>query len=165
MTAHAMKEDMKKCFNAGMDDYISKPVDAGELFAAIGRQMDKKNKEVIDAHRKNQKEVLFDRENTFNRLGEDEELLREIVNIFLEKTPSIIENLKIALKDKDLNLIKRYAHTIKGASGNSGAVEINKTVLIIEKSLEENDFETMTEYIQKLDEQFKRFSDFVKREA
>ena len=56
-----------------------------------------------------------------NRLGGDEELLRELCQIYLEESPKLLEKLRQAVVDGDAETVKRVAHSIKGEVGYLGA--------------------------------------------
>jgi len=69
---------------------------------------------------------IFDRDGLLDRLMGDEDLANEIIDDFLKQIPDNLFALKNALNKKDLLLVKREAHIIKGASGNVGALALQK---------------------------------------
>ena len=64
---------------------------------------------------------LIDREMILDRVGGDEELLREITAIFLEEYPSLIEEIQLAVSGVDAKRLERAAHSLKGSVANFGA--------------------------------------------
>jgi HPt (histidine-containing phosphotransfer) domain-containing protein len=64
---------------------------------------------------------LLDRATILDRVGGDEDLLREITAIFLEEYPSLIEEIHIAVTAHDAKRLERAAHSLKGSVSNFGA--------------------------------------------
>lgn len=62
--------------------------------------------------------ALIDRDEALSRMDNDESLLREIINIFLEHSESYLDNLRHAIVEGDSDEVYRTAHTLKGAVGN-----------------------------------------------
>lgn len=75
---------------------------------------------------------LLDRDAALERLDGDEELLQEIVEIFLEDAPRLFLALKQARLDRDQKTTERQAHSLKGASANVGAVHLQASCLAAE---------------------------------
>ncbi len=67
---------------------------------------------------------VFNREELFERLGDDEELVAEIVEIFLDDAPKQIAAIEAAVAAGDGTTIRDRAHALKGASANMGAAEL-----------------------------------------
>jgi CheY-like chemotaxis protein len=154
MTAHAMKGDRQRCLEAGMDDYVSKPLQPSELFDTVER-----NARARDSKRAaltvgsegesgslssslcvesgepkgggcagrasaDAPEKLHDRKKALANVGGDEELLAEIVTAFGEECPQRIAQIRDALNRGDAKLLQRAAHTIKGNAGTVGAPSV-----------------------------------------
>ncbi len=65
-----------------------------------------------------QSAVLFDRSAALDRIGGDEELLREIAELFLAEYPTLIQDIRVALKNGDAAGLERSAHSLKGSVAN-----------------------------------------------
>jgi PAS domain S-box-containing protein len=122
LTAHAMKGDRDVCLNAGMDDYISKPLKADELLAAMERVV-ARHREISEATdaRPNDKGEVFDREQTLAGVDADMDLLDEVVGLFLEEYPKTMEEIRDAIAGADPHRLNRAAHALKGSVSNFGA--------------------------------------------
>jgi HPt (histidine-containing phosphotransfer) domain-containing protein len=83
----------------------------------------------------------------------DEDFAKEIIDDFLKQIPDNLFALKKALDKKDLLLVKREAHIIKGASGNVGALALQKIAEQIEISGEEKDLVKAGSFVEELDTQ------------
>lgn len=128
LTANVFAEDRKKCFTAGMDSYLSKPVSQKELrrvissyFPQVGGQK-VLSAQVPTANEGKQLKV-FDVEGVMENI-EDMDLLQEIALIYLEKAPIEIDKLVHAMTEANDEAVERSAHTLKGMSLNVGAARI-----------------------------------------
>ncbi|MBD3234424.1 MAG: response regulator [candidate division Zixibacteria bacterium] len=137
MTAHAMKGDREKCLDAGMDEYISKPITPRELFLTIEKYVrlsDRRSEQTrgdkvsIDT----QDRRVFDKKVALERVEGDEEILSEVVVLFLNDYENLLSKIRQAAESDDFDTLKRTAHTLKGAAGNIGAESVYSTAYQLE---------------------------------
>jgi two-component system sensor histidine kinase/response regulator len=159
MTAHAMKGDHEACIQAGMDDYVTKPVNPAELAAAIQRQRPTPSagnhpfpKPASPGEKK-----AFDRSGAMERLGGDEVLLGEILGIFVADAANQIELLGQALDQGNAMALCNRAHSLKGACGNIGACKMQETAQLIEAKANEGELQMVAALIRRLPAEFKKF--------
>jgi two-component system, sensor histidine kinase and response regulator len=127
MTANAMKEDKERCMAAGMDDYVTKPIDPDELFATIRRFAAGKGA-VPPFVRPTDGAVVappsipgIDVESGLKRVLGNLTLYVDLLKRFSEGQRGIPSKIRDALGDGDRALAERLAHTLKGVAGNIGA--------------------------------------------
>jgi CheY-like chemotaxis protein/HPt (histidine-containing phosphotransfer) domain-containing protein len=130
MTAHAMKGDRERCLAAGMDGYVSKPIQPQELFDAIeslGRAGPDEGLSTPTSPDEpggapgGQVEAVIDRAEVMRRVGGDMVLLRELIVMFLESWPERLSELRAAIARRDCEAVERAAHSLKGSVGNFAA--------------------------------------------
>ena len=97
---------------------------------------------------------IFDWDGLLHRLMGDKDLAKEIIDDYLKQIPFNFNAVKEALNKQDVLLIKREAHMIKGASGNVGALALQKIAEQIEIASEEKDLIRAGFFVSKLDEQY-----------
>jgi PAS domain S-box-containing protein len=114
MTAHAMKGDREKCLAAGMDAYVSKPVQAAEMFEAIASV-------IPPDMRVNELPAVWNRAKALAHVGGDSELLRELAALFIAECPDRMADIRAAVEQTDAAKLRLAAHTLKGAVGNFAA--------------------------------------------
>jgi signal transduction histidine kinase/CheY-like chemotaxis protein len=112
MTAHALKGDRERCLAAGMDGYVSKPIDRLELFAAVEGQ----GVTVVHAR-------AYDPVAMLRRMG-DLGLVRDVVALFMEDLPHQLDAIRAAVSARAPDRIERTAHELKGAASNLGAAAL-----------------------------------------
>ena len=174
MTAHAMTGDREKCLQAGMNDYISKPVDPQSLAKTIEKWLEKyyiksnfnSNNNTDGKNMENTKidepADLFDKNVFMTNMMDDEELAKVITNSFIDDYPKQIEMLVESEKSKDYDTAERAAHTIKGVVATLGSEPIRLLAYEMEKAAAEKNLEfvaenisLLTSYLNMLEQKFK----------
>jgi CheY-like chemotaxis protein len=119
MTAHAMKGDRERCLEGGMDGYVSKPIVGKELEEAIASAVksrsdtgDRVTNEIPKGNAPPNGTPVWDAGQVLKRLGGDEKLFYEVVQIFLEETPKNLDGLRQAISRGDAETIEKTAHSL-----------------------------------------------------
>ena len=135
MTAHAMKGDREECLAAGMDGYVSKPIQADQVFEVLDAVLAARGTVALPpaAQAARKGPGLVDRDALMTRLDGDGRLLAEIVDLFLQSSPQLVRDIKKALAAHDRKGLQRAAHTLKGAVSNFGARTVWAAALKMEK--------------------------------
>lgn len=114
MTAHAMKGDRERCLEVGMDGYLSKPLRPAELFEVIEAFGQRTDSEPSPNQRMLSAAPEFDVAFALRGVGGDPELLKEIIDLYLQEYPKWLQDIRTAITQTDAATLRRAAHTLKG---------------------------------------------------
>jgi HPt (histidine-containing phosphotransfer) domain-containing protein len=123
MTAHSLVGDRERCMEAGMDDYLSKPVRFGDLAAALERSPAALQAGPSSAAPEVSSVLCAERMSSFRQLEEEsgQAVLESVIELFIERTPPMFAEARKAIVSDDPARVARLAHTIKGSCSNFGA--------------------------------------------
>ncbi len=183
MTAHAMQGDREKFLNAGMNDYVSKPVSPQTLADALNKWLPQNieaRKDQIPAkvqvHALGESEhrapttagepavPVFDEPGMMARLSDDGDLARMLIECFLGDIPKQISALRGYLEAGDASSAVRQAHTIKGASASLGGEALRAVAYEMEKAGKGGDMDAVKARMADLETQFERLKEAMTKE-
>jgi CheY-like chemotaxis protein len=146
MTAYSLPGDRERCLEAGMDDYLSKPVTSEGLRDVLVRWLPAERREALTVRREVRQDLnnstpakspndqsddtphsslltphavqAFDEAAALRHLGGDAALLRAIAKLFLSRSPAVLDELRHAVDANDHERIGRAAHQLKGMLSN-----------------------------------------------
>ncbi len=158
LTAHAMKEDRELCLDAGMDDYISKPVRASELMAIVERTaaqfcVERRSEEVVATDK------VFDESALLAGVRGDRALLSELISLFHEDSSEMLEDMEEAIKQQDAPNLASSAHAFVGSLGNFASGEAYETAREIERLARQGRLQNCATLFAFLVEQTRRLED------
>ena len=133
MTAHAMSGDRDRCFAAGMDGYLSKPIVPAMLRTVVEGDPDSMPPGTARETPAAQSSLPIDGEQFIHRLGGDEKLLLDVVQLFLQDCPRRLAEIKAAVDSRDAERIRLGAHALKGASANLSAAGLFTAASVLER--------------------------------
>lgn len=176
MTAHAMKGDADRCIEAGMNDYISKPIDSHRLIELVETWSDatpegfaelRAPEPVAEASSATTGEfgqgTIADFDAALARLDGNRKLLRDMIGFFQEDVPKLVDEMEAALERNDFPLAKRSAHSIKGLAASFEAQRIVGFALMIETLAESGEkasvklVQSLKDTIAELEQAFAEF--------
>ncbi|MEQ8191887.1 MAG: response regulator, partial [Candidatus Eremiobacterota bacterium] len=157
MTAHAMMEHRIKCFDAGMDDYITKPLEGKIIFQTIERILKKIPSSIKEEFPSHSENIIFDSKAFLERLDGNMQLFRKTLSLSLDDITSEIMNLTSAIEKGESSKIKFHAHSIKGVSSNISACTLKN----IAGKIEDLSFSDNKSQIKELEKElFREFEKF-----
>jgi two-component system, sensor histidine kinase and response regulator len=118
MTAHAMNSDRERCLAAGMDGHLAKPIDSLQLFAAVEQDG---SGGAACARSAETARFTFNADTMRQRVGHDDELMADVIQVFLGDLPARLSAIRSALTDHEPDALRIAAHALKGAAGNVSA--------------------------------------------
>lgn len=173
LTAHALDEFKDKAREAGMDDFLTKPVDLEQLQALIARSdlgkwrdhasrqeriMDFEAQQLLESEPR-QEEVRtrsIDQKALLRRLDGDEELMWQLWRLFENNSPNLLRQMEQELQTWDFDALRTSAHTLKGEAANVGAEDCREVARILEEAAKNQEPEEARELLRTLKEHVTR---------
>ena len=118
MTAHALKGDRERCLQAGMDAYLSKPVQPKALYEVIEGMAAASSVENESSSDASPSEPIMNWHIAVDQIGGREELLREVMSLFISESDGYLSSLREAIERQDTVEVRRLAHTLKGSASH-----------------------------------------------
>lgn len=150
MTANATQEDRKKCLDAGMNDYVSKPVTL-EVIRSILLKWGKSNKTIQHqaiSSPKSSPDSLFDQSVI---LAHKPMLRQQLLAVFFEEAPLFLQKINKAFQEKKASELAKVAHSFKGSCAVLGVNQLHRLCASIQTKGNNQDWSDMEELLEQLD--------------
>ena len=172
MTANALAGDREQALEAGMDDYLSKPVQRDRLSEVLRHWIPSEDPSVAEREPDDRTipgpEDPLDRsviEGILELQGSGEPgLFAELTDLFLEATPPQLEKIREAFEKGDTETLKRTAHTLKGSAGNMGARRMSELCEELQGLGDPGETTRAPEMIEELEREFDRVREALEAE-
>ncbi len=156
MTAHAMKGDRERCLDAGADGYITKPASAASIQGAIEEVLGRGDCRRENNANSGKTEIRgWDREKVLERLEGDENLLSELLQIFLEDSAKKLTVLRNAVHTGNHVETERTAHALKGELSYLGLTNLTKLAASMEAAGRDENPEGVPELFARYESEYR----------
>jgi PAS domain S-box-containing protein len=163
LTAHAISGDRQRCLEAGMDDYLSKPIRKEDLYEKVERwgavQTSTPAENAIEpqSHAMDPGNALqltvVDMARLKNLTGDDPALISEVAEIFLTESEDLMQTIRDSLAERDAETLSKAAHSLKGSVANFGADRAFEAARSVEMASRNNELDGLDAAVQALAEQ------------
>ncbi|MEI6083686.1 MAG: Hpt domain-containing protein, partial [Verrucomicrobiota bacterium] len=163
---HAMAGDRERCLEAGMDDYVSKPINPGILFEVLDRVTGHTPSTVkpsapaadLDETVSISHHQALDVAAALERIDGDRDLLIEVAGIFRRDCPAMLEIIREAVNKHDARTLEREAHKLKGSLGAFCAKPAFDAALRLETIGQLKNFDLVADAYQDLEAEIDRLA-------
>ena len=157
MTANAMNEEKEKCLHAGINDYITKPIDPPILFETLLRfahagpiaaaPIPTVSASSLQTGQEIPEIPGIEIEKSLSRMMNNKDLYLQLLRLFTTEQCAAVKKIQSALETEDMKQAELIAHTLKGSAAIIGAVEIQSAAENLERSIrqKEENFKLVTE--------------------
>ncbi len=156
MTAYALQGDSQRCLEAGMDDYISKPLDTKRMVQVMRKwALDHGNlvpasTNVETIHISSADEIL-DIKSALPRFSNDFEFFKSLLDEFLDTLPGRVDELRKLYQERNLKLLADQSHNLKGVAANFGVMKISGLARRIDAYSQDEYFQAIPEMINQIE--------------
>jgi CheY-like chemotaxis protein/HPt (histidine-containing phosphotransfer) domain-containing protein len=151
VTAAAMPGDREKCLRAGMDDYVSKPIEPKQIAATLAKWL-----------APCETPPVFDRPGLLQRLMGNQALAAKVLQSFVVDMPLQLDKLRRHLSDGHASDARRQAHTIKGAAANVSAESLRALALQVEQATRSTELNAAAALVPAIEHEFEKFKTAVR---
>ncbi len=145
LTANAVKENVSECFEAGMDDYLSKPITMKSLEQMLtkwmkpGQQSEARD---VPMHADDESIINTRTLDGLRLLAESESdgWLDKLIKMYISRSREILEQMRMAILLQNEEMVNQQAHKLRGSSTNIGAVRINALTELLEQPIRPEGF-------------------------
>ncbi len=133
MTANALKGESEKCYDAGMNNYLTKPIDAGEFIEKVTDSLSlAKVDKVPNQTHEEPTQAIWQCEEALVRLDNNKALLKKLLSLFINESHEKRETLAQAIAAEDREKVRFTAHAFKGNAADVGANALKEMLTELE---------------------------------
>jgi signal transduction histidine kinase/DNA-binding response OmpR family regulator len=174
LTASAMADDRTRCLEAGMDDFLTKPLRSEALTSVLTRWMRPGSRPAAAAPiptplaTRDESQVL-DINQLASLVGSDPVKIREFVTLFFTSTAPLLSEIDQAHDARNGQALQRASHSLKGSAASMGIIEVAAVAQVLEKAARENDWHVASRAHEELPDAYERartsFEEFLSEYA
>ncbi len=160
MTANAMEGDRERCLDAGMDEYVSKPIRLQELAQVLSECRPLTASEISVPAAESTPELAATLDmlvlDELHKALEDDtgDVVSELIDFYLADTPPLLESMKTAMGQHDFEVVQRLAHGLKSSSASLGALQLSQLCRYLETTDPLENAEAVADALTRLDAEY-----------
>lgn len=162
-TAHVMKGDRERCLAAGMDGYISKPIQIGDLEEVVAKLTDRPRSPHSSVAGETRGDNVIDHGVLLAGVGGDHRFLQKLARLFMADCPGRLAAIKSAVQRRDADGLFTAAHLLKGSVGNFAAKEVFEAARRLEIMGRDGDLHAAREACDALEDELSHLTKELRR--